>query len=88
MRTTGIIRAVDKNGRVVIPMDLRKQLEVENDVDSFEIFMEDDKIILKKYEPGCIFCGEVGETLKLKDRHVCLDCIDRLWKMKNSINEF
>ena len=88
MRTTGIIRAVDKNGRVVIPMEIRKLLEVENDNDSFEIFMEEDKIILKKYEPGCIFCGEVGETLKLGDRHVCLDCIDKLTKMKNSIDEF
>ncbi len=88
MRTTGIIRAVDKNGRVVIPMDLRKQLEVENDVDSFEIFMEDDKIILKKYQPGCIFCGEVGDTLKMRDHHVCLNCIDRLTKMKSSMAEW
>lgn len=88
MKTTGIIRAVDKNGRIVIPMELRRLLEVENDNDSFEIFMEEDKIVLKKYEPGCIFCGEVGDTLVLKDRHVCIDCIDKLTKMKNSINEF
>ncbi|MBQ6816666.1 MAG: AbrB/MazE/SpoVT family DNA-binding domain-containing protein [Clostridia bacterium] len=87
MRTTGIIRPVDKNGRVVIPMDLRKQLNVENEVDSFEIFTEDDKIILKKYEPSCIFCGEAGDTLKLKGHNVCLDCIDRLQKIKNTINE-
>lgn len=87
MRTTGIIRAVDKNGRVVIPMELRKQLEVENDVDSFEIFMEDDKIILKKYQPGCIFCGEVGDTLKMKEQNVCLTCIEKLQKLKNSLEE-
>lgn len=85
MKTTGIIRAVDKNGRIVIPMDLRRQLEVENDIDSFEIFMDEDKLILKKYNPGCIFCGEVGDTLKFKDRHVCTACIQKLENMKNSI---
>lgn len=88
MKTTGIIRAVDKNGRVVIPMELRKQLEIENDIDSFEIFMDEDKIILKKYEPGCIFCGEVGETLKYRDRHVCTECIARLAKLKSTLEEF
>lgn len=85
MRTTGIIRAVDKNGRVVIPMELRKQLEVENDVDSFEIFTEDDKIILKKYQPGCIFCGGVGSTVTLKEHHVCYECIERLSRIKNEV---
>ena len=48
MKSTGIIRPVDKMGRVVIPKEIRKQLKVENDIDSFEIYMEDDKIILKK----------------------------------------
>ena len=47
MKSTGIIRPVDKMGRVVIPKEIRKQLKVENDIDSFEIYMEDDKIILK-----------------------------------------
>lgn len=85
MRPTGIIRAVDKNGRVVIPMELRKQLEIENDVDSFEIFTEDDKIILKKYQPGCIFCGGMDNTVRMNDRYVCSECINRLQKLKASI---
>ena len=56
MKSTGMVRAVDKMGRVVIPKEIRKQLKVENDVDSFEIYMENDKVILKKYQPTCIFC--------------------------------
>lgn len=87
MRTTGIIRDVDKNGRIVIPKEFRKLLEVENDNDSFEIFMEEDKIILKKYQPGCVFCGEVGEALKFGDHYVCIKCITKLEKLKNSIYE-
>ena len=51
MKSTGIVRPVDKMGRVVIPKEIRKLFKVENDVDSFEIYMEDDKIVLKKYQP-------------------------------------
>ena len=56
MKSTGMVRAVDKMGRVVIPKEIRKQLKVENDVDSFEIYMDNDKVVLKKYQPTCIFC--------------------------------
>ncbi len=85
MKSTGIIRPVDKNGRVVIPRELRKQFDIENDVDSFEIFTEDDKIILKKYAPSCVFCGDPNELFMLQGRTVCLNCIDKLTAMKNSL---
>ena len=49
MKSTGMVRQVDKMGRVVIPKEIRAQLKIENNVDSFEIFMEGDKIILQKY---------------------------------------
>ncbi len=84
MRSTGIIRPVDKNGRVVIPMDLRRQFDIEDDVDSFEIFVEDDKIILKKYSPYCIFCGQPGDTVKMGGYDVCISCIDKLNDIKES----
>lgn len=87
MKTTGVVRGVDKNGRLVIPMEFRRQLDVVNDVDSFEIFMEEDKIILKKYQPGCIFCGEMGDTVKMNDHNVCGNCIERLVKMKSIVEE-
>ena len=85
MRATGIVRKVDKLGRIVIPMEYRSHLEVSNDEDALEIFVEDDKIILKKYQRGCMFCGEVKESVTLMDKTVCTDCIEKLNKMKESI---
>ena len=57
MKETGMIRPVDRLGRVVIPMEIRRRFNMENEGDCFEIFTEDDKIILKKYQPSCVFCG-------------------------------
>ena len=85
MKSTGIVRAVDKMGRVVIPKEIRKQLKVENDVDSFEIFMDNDRVILKKYQPSCIFCGELGDSLEINGYTVCRDCIEKLYKMRDML---
>ena len=85
MKSTGMVRAVDKMGRVVTPKEIRKQLKVENDVDSFEIFMDGDSVILKKYQPTCIFCGELGESLELNGHTVCRDCIEKLYKMRDMV---
>ena len=79
---TGIIRPVDKMGRVVIPKEIRAQLQIENDVDSFEIFMEGDKIILQKYHPACIFCNTIKECVEYEGYAVCKDCIDKLATLK------
>ena len=81
MKSTGMIRPVDKNGRVVIPMELRKQFDITNDVDSFEIFTEDDKIILKKYQPTCIFCGEADNVEMVKGKYICRNCLKELKKL-------
>ena len=74
----GIVRPVDKMGRVVIPKEIRSQLNVENNRDSFEIFVEGDKVILKKYQPTCIFCDNVGESVELDGRIVCKNCIEKI----------
>ena len=78
MKSTGIVRPVDKMGRVVIPKEIRKMLKVENDVDSFEIYMEDDRIILKKYQPTCIFCDSLAESVQFGGYTVCKNCISKL----------
>ena len=85
MKATGIVRKVDKLGRIVIPMEYRRFLDVVNDEDAFEIFVEDDKIILKKYQRGCMFCGEIKSSVTLGDKIVCTDCIEKLNIMKESI---
>ena len=56
MKSTGIIRKVDDLGRIVLPIELRRVLDIA-ERDELEIFMENDRIILQKYEPACIFCG-------------------------------
>ena len=75
MKSTGMVRAVDKMGRVVIPKEIRRQLKVENDVDSFEIYMDGDKVVLKKYQPTCIFCDSLADSVEFGGYNVCTDCI-------------
>lgn len=78
MKSTGMVRAVDKMGRVVIPKEIRSQLKVENDVDSFEIYMDGDKVILKKYQPTCIFCDSLAKSVHFEGYNVCENCIEKL----------
>ncbi len=82
MRSTGMIRPVDKMGRVVIPKEIRNQLGIENDVDSFEIYMDGDSVILRKYQATCIFCGNLADSVELSGHTVCKNCIDRLQILK------
>ncbi len=82
MKTTGIIRPVDKMGRVVIPKEIRNHLNVKNDIDSFEIFVEEDRIILKKYQPTCFFCESLAECVQFGDYLVCESCIEKLKALK------
>ncbi len=84
MRATGIVRSVDKMGRVVIPKEIRKQLKVENDVDSFEIFMENDQVILKKYRPTCIFCDSLLDSVAYEGYTVCKSCIEKLYELRDT----
>ncbi|MCQ2454654.1 MAG: AbrB/MazE/SpoVT family DNA-binding domain-containing protein [Clostridia bacterium] len=78
MKSTGIIRGVDKMGRVVIPKELRNKLGVKNAEDSFEIFTDDDQIILKKYQPTCIFCDNFANSIEYEGHCVCENCIKKL----------
>lgn len=87
MKSTGIIRPVDKMGRIVIPKEIRAQLNVTSAEDSFEIYMEEDAIILKKHETSCIFCGNGEDCMDYNGRPVCTACIDRLFDMKQNIKE-
>ena len=83
MKSTGIVRKIDDLGRMVIPIELRKTMNI-NKKDPMEIFVEDDKIILKKYEPACIFCGSADNTFEYKGRTICKKCMD---KMNDKVDE-
>ena len=77
MKSTGIIRKVDDLGRIVLPIELRRVLDIA-ERDELEIFMENDRIILQKYEPACIFCGSSRNLTLYKNKNVCQNCIDAM----------
>ena len=83
MRLTGMVRPVDKMGRVVIPKEIRRQLNVENERDIFEIFMEGDTVILRKFNPNCVFCNALSNTLDFNGQTVCKSCIEKLYSIKD-----
>jgi len=80
MKSTGIVRKVDELGRVVIPIELRRTLMI-GEKDALEIFVEADTIILKKYEPACIFCGQAKGVRNLKGKNICPACLDEMAKL-------
>lgn len=77
MKSTGIVRKVDELGRVVIPIELRRTLDIE-EKDALEIYVDSDKIILRKYEPACVFCGNADEVVNYKNKNVCKECLSAM----------
>ena len=77
MKSTGIIRKVDDLGRIVLPIELRRMLDIA-ERDEIEIFVESDRIILRKYEPACIFCGSSHGLKILHGKNVCRTCAGKL----------
>ncbi len=78
MKSTGIIRGLDNMGRVVIPKEIRKYLDMTEGVDEFEIYMQDDCIVLKKHKPTCIFCNAENDCIEFENQMVCKSCIEKL----------
>ena len=77
MKTTGIVRKLDELGRIVVPIELRRTLGI-GAKDSLEIMVEDDHIVLKKYSPACVFCGDARDVVSFKDKLVCRRCLRAL----------
>ena len=80
MKSTGIVRKVDELGRIVLPIELRRTLEIA-ERDSLEFYVEGSTIILKKYEPACIFCGDAKDVVNYKGRNICRTCLDEMKKI-------
>ena len=74
MKSTGIVRKVDELGRVVLPIELRRTLNISYK-DSLEIFTDNNMVVLRKYEPSCIFCGSATNVVNYKGRNICPECI-------------
>ena len=77
IRSTGIIRKVDELGRIVIPMELRNRLGLAQK-DSMEIYVDGASIILKKYNPNCIFCGSSKDLYSYNDKLICSKCKEKI----------
>ena len=77
MKSTGIVRKVDELGRIVLPIELRRTLDIEVK-DALEIYVDGSQIILKKYEPAWIFCGNAKNVIHFKGRNLCEDCLHEL----------
>ena len=77
MKATGIIRRIDELGRVVIPRELRRTLHID-ERDPMEVFVEADKVILRKYEPVCIFTDESDDLIEYKGRKVSIVAIKEM----------
>lgn len=76
-KATGVVRKIDILGRVVIPKELRTTMGM-NDNDPVEFFVADNQVILKKYEPGCIFCGDMDSVHRHKGHNVCTRCMSEM----------
>ena len=79
MKSSGIVRKVDNLGRVVIAKELRKVLQIEAGT-PLEIYTEGDTIMLRKYEPACVFCSEASGVTNFKGKNICTSCLKELSK--------
>lgn len=83
MKSTGIVRKVDELGRVVIPIELRRTLGI-GEKDALEIFVDGEKIVLKKYEPACIFSGNAENLIFYKGKMISQECVKELIEIMES----
>lgn len=86
MKSSGIVRRLDELGRIVLPKELRKTLGI-NKRDSLEIYTQDSMIILKKYEPACIFCDNTDDIVKYQERNICKKCAKELAALASGSDE-
>ena len=77
MRSTGVVRPIDTLGRFVLPKEIRDTMGLKTK-DPLERFVEGDRIILKKYQPACIFCGNADNVTFFCDKRICADCLKKL----------
>lgn len=77
MKSTGIVRRIDELGRIVLPAELRRTLDI-GDRETMEIFMDGSSIVLKKYSPACIFCDSGRDVALFKGKSVCSRCLRQL----------
>ena len=84
MKSTGIVRRVDELGRIVLPIELRRILDIDKDT-SLEVYVDEDRIILKKYQPSCVFCDSMDNIMTYKGYNVCQNCMKKLGTLADNM---
>ena len=77
MKSTGIVRRVDELGRIVLPSEMRRTLDIA-EKDALEIYVDGSSVILKKYNPSCIFCDNTKNVTNFKGKNICPKCLKEL----------
>lgn len=77
LKSIGVVRKLDSLGRIVIPMEVRQANDIKHN-DPIEIFTDDEKIVLRKYEPACIFCNNAENLISYKGKKICINCINEV----------
>ena len=77
MKATGMIRKVDELGRIVIPIEIRNKFNI-HEKDELEIYVDSSSIILRKFEPNCIFCGNTKNLVEYKGKLICKKCSEKI----------
>lgn len=77
MKATGIVRKVDELGRIVLPIELRRTLDIA-ERDPLEIYVDGSSIVLTKYQPACVFCGDSTDISTYKGKNICAVCLKEL----------
>lgn len=77
MKATGVTRQVDELGRFVLPIEIRRSLDIK-EKDTLEIFTDGDSIVLKKYAPACIFCNGADNVVYYRGKRICGECLAKL----------
>jgi transcriptional pleiotropic regulator of transition state genes len=77
MKSTGVVRKVDELGRIVLPKELRETMDI-NVKDPLEIFTDGENVVLRKYNPACVFCGDASDVIYFNGKRVCRKCLEQL----------
>ncbi|MDR0818904.1 MAG: AbrB/MazE/SpoVT family DNA-binding domain-containing protein [Oscillospiraceae bacterium] len=73
MKSLGIVRQIDGLGRIVLPSELRRKLDIDAG-NALEIYTEGRDIVLRKYQPSCVFCDSTADMKVFNGKNICAEC--------------
>ena len=83
-KNTGPVRRLDDLGRIVLPVDMRRQMGLEPGASvRLNITLDGSRIVISHLENACVFCG-ADDAIEYRGFHVCRSCIDDLARIPGS----